>query len=65
MPTHPLYLRSIVIFSSHLHAALWSGLFRFLTKILCAFLLFCAAYMPHPSHPDLIALIIFDEEYNQ
>jgi hypothetical protein len=57
--SHPIFLRSILISSSHLYLGLPSGLFPlgFPTKILYAFL-FCLMCATCPSH---VILIIFGE----
>jgi hypothetical protein len=53
VPSHPISLRSILIFSTHLRLGLPSGLFpsSFTTNILYAFLFPHSWYMPCPSHP--------------
>jgi hypothetical protein len=52
-PSHPIFLRSILILSSHLGLGLPHGLFHsgFWTRILYAFLISHMCYMTHPSHP--------------
>jgi hypothetical protein len=66
IPSHPVYLRSILILSTHLRLRLPSGLFppRFLTNILYAFL-FSPIRATCPAHLillDLLNLIMFGEE---
>jgi hypothetical protein len=65
-PPHPIYLRSILILSTHLRLCLSSGLFPsgFLTNILYA-LRFSPIHATCPAHLilDLIILIILGEEY--
>ena len=51
-PSHPFYLRSILIHSFHRRLGLRIGLFRFLHHNPVGIL--CACHMPHPSHPPLI-----------
>jgi hypothetical protein len=51
-PSYPIFLRSILMLSSNLHLVVPSDLIPcFPTKILYAFLISHACYMPHPSHP--------------
>jgi len=66
-PSHPVFVRSILILSSHLLPSLPSGLFTtgLPTKILYAFLncSLCAACPAHLILLDLITLIISGEAY--
>jgi hypothetical protein len=67
-PVHTIqsYLRSILIWSTHLRRGLLSGLFPpgFLANILYAFFFIPSCYMPCKSHPPwLIIIIIFGKEY--
>jgi hypothetical protein len=54
--SHPIYLRSILILSTHLLLGLPSGLFpsRFPTKILHTFLYPSSCYIPCTCHPTLL-----------
>jgi hypothetical protein len=69
MPLKPIYLRSILILSTHFWLGLPSGLFllRFLTENLYAFLLLPirATYLAHATFLGLITRIIFGEGTNQ
>jgi hypothetical protein len=68
-PTHPIFLRSILMSSSHLRLRLPRGLFPScfpIKKFVCISQLSHVSYMPHPSylpgldHPNVI---IFGEAY--
>jgi hypothetical protein len=67
IPSHPIFLRSISIISTHLRHVLPSGLFPsgFPTNILHAFLVFPirATCHAHVTPLELIILIMFGEEY--
>jgi hypothetical protein len=67
IPSHPISLRSILIFYTHLRLGLPSGLLPsgFPTNILYLFVFSPhSCYMPYPSHPPwLDILIILGEEY--
>jgi hypothetical protein len=64
-PYHPISVGSMLILYTHLHLCLPSGLFPsgFPTNILYAFMYGDSCYMPWPSYPRLIILIIIGEEY--